>query len=116
LQDALRFLRDRKQLLEELLGWLQGAEATLRAVNTRELPMDNLDAMEQCLADHDDLEAEMTRRQPDHDTVIKYALKRIKRPSTSGSIGDESPSSRSSGIPTFRGNRISASGASSKSR
>lgn len=51
LSDHLRSLRDILDLLDELLNWLIGAEATLTALEAEPLP-DEIPPLEQLIVDH----------------------------------------------------------------
>ncbi|XP_014680833.1 PREDICTED: dystonin-like [Priapulus caudatus] len=64
LDDHLAVLRDNAALLESLLGWLTGAEATMKALETQPIPED-LPAVEELIRDHQDFQADMQLRQPD---------------------------------------------------
>ncbi len=51
LKEALSVLRANSNLLDELMGWLTGAEASLAAQDQVSIP-DNLPIVEQLLCDH----------------------------------------------------------------
>ncbi|XP_035231691.1 microtubule-actin cross-linking factor 1-like isoform X1 [Stegodyphus dumicola] len=70
LNDHLRSLRDILDLLEELLKWLIGAEATLTALEAEPLP-DEIPVLEQLIVDHQEFMDDMTKRQPDVERVTK---------------------------------------------
>ncbi|XP_076320048.1 microtubule-actin cross-linking factor 1, isoforms 1/2/3/4/5-like isoform X3 [Tachypleus tridentatus] len=70
LQDHLRSLRDITDLLDELMKWLLGAEATLTALEAEPLS-DDVPVLEQLITDHQDFMADMTKRQPEIDQITK---------------------------------------------
>ncbi|XP_067144023.1 microtubule-actin cross-linking factor 1 isoform X6 [Centruroides vittatus] len=70
LQDHLRSLRDIMDLLEELLAWLIGAEASLTALEAEPLP-DDIPTLEQLIKDHQGFMDDMSKKQPDVERVTK---------------------------------------------
>ncbi|XP_022239565.1 microtubule-actin cross-linking factor 1-like isoform X12 [Limulus polyphemus] len=79
LQDHLRSLRDITDLLEELMKWLLGAEATLTTLEAEPLS-DEVPVLEQLITDHQDFMADMTKRQPEIDQITK-AFSNKRQPS-----------------------------------
>ncbi|CAG2163885.1 unnamed protein product [Oppiella nova] len=79
LQDHLRSLRNIMDLLEELLAWLIGAEASLLAAEAQPLPDDVL-ALERLIEEHQTFIDSMIRREPDVEKVAKaFTTKRGTR-------------------------------------
>ncbi|XP_055786173.1 dystonin-like isoform X12 [Salvelinus fontinalis] len=77
---ALSDLLATQELLEGLLGWLQWAEATLNEKDKEVLPQE-IDEVKALIAEHQTFMEEMTRKQPDVDTITKTH----KRKSAGGS-------------------------------
>ncbi|KAM9559764.1 dystonin-like isoform 23-T23 [Salvelinus alpinus] len=77
---ALSDLLATQELLESLLGWLQWAEATLNEKDKEVLPQE-IDEVKALIAEHQTFMEEMTRKQPDVDTITKTH----KRKSAGGS-------------------------------
>lgn len=83
LRESLTSLKDRRRLLEELLSWLTGAEATLRAWldsasmadmgATLPLALRSPETIEAALQEHAEFEAEVTKRQPEYEDVVRHA-------------------------------------------
>uniref|UniRef100_A0A4W5L9A8 Dystonin n=1 Tax=Hucho hucho TaxID=62062 RepID=A0A4W5L9A8_9TELE len=67
---ALSDLLATQELLEGLLGWLQWAEATLNEKDKEVLPQE-IDEVKTLIAEHQTFMEEMTRKQPDVDTITK---------------------------------------------
>ncbi|XP_045078903.1 LOW QUALITY PROTEIN: dystonin [Coregonus clupeaformis] len=67
---ALSDLLATQELLEGLLGWLQWAEATLNDKDKEVLPQE-IDEVKALIAEHQTFMEEMTRKQPDVDTITK---------------------------------------------
>uniref|UniRef100_A0A8C8D9H4 Dystonin n=1 Tax=Oncorhynchus tshawytscha TaxID=74940 RepID=A0A8C8D9H4_ONCTS len=67
---ALSDLLATQELLEGLLGWLQWAEATLNEKDKEVLPQE-IDEVKALIAEHQTFMEEMTRKQPDVDTITK---------------------------------------------
>ena len=65
--------KENENLLGELLVWLQGAEATLTALEHSKI-VNNLEQIEQLLADHQEFESEMQSRQPKVERITKNSL------------------------------------------
>jgi len=70
LQDHLKSLRSIMDLLEELLAWLIGAEASLLAAEAQPLPDDAL-ALERLIEEHQRFIDDMIRKEPDVEKVAK---------------------------------------------
>jgi dystonin len=70
LSDALETAKENENLLNELLAWLQGAEATLTALDQKPI-VNNLEQVEQLLADHLEFQTEMQARQVKVDRITK---------------------------------------------
>lgn len=96
LEDHLRGLRDILDLLEELMRWLLGAEATLTALEAQPLP-DDIPATEQLIDDHKIFMDDMSRRQPDVDRIAKAFTTKVAPQPTS-----KTPAGRSSRGPHIR--------------
>lgn len=75
LSDALEMCKENENLLGELLVWLQGAEATLTALEHTKI-VNNLEQIEQLLADHQEFETEMQSRQSKVERITKSSLVR----------------------------------------
>ena len=58
LRDALEALRHQESLLEQLMAWLTGAEASLAAQDQVPIP-DNIPIIEQLLHDHQTFETDI---------------------------------------------------------
>ncbi|MBN3308874.1 DYST protein, partial [Amia calva] len=67
---ALNELLTNQELLENLLGWLQWAETTLKEKDKETLP-EELEEVKTLIAEHQTFMEEMTRKQPDVDKVTK---------------------------------------------
>ncbi|KAJ8250314.1 hypothetical protein COCON_G00222360 [Conger conger] len=67
---ALSELLATLDLLENLLGWLQWAETTLNQKDKDTLPQE-IDEVKALIAEHQTFMEEMTRKQPDVDTITK---------------------------------------------
>eukprot|EP00063_Salmo_salar_P094881 XP_014069716.1 PREDICTED: dystonin-like isoform X19 [Salmo salar] len=67
---ALSDLLATQELLEGLLCWLQWAEATLNEKDKEVLPQE-IDEVKALIAEHQTFMEEMTRKQPDVDTITK---------------------------------------------
>ena len=70
LDEALSQLVENEQTLSELLAWLTGAEATLKAMNEQPIP-NNTPVVQQMLKEHEEFESEMNNRKSDVDRVTK---------------------------------------------
>ena len=70
LQDALEMCKENENILNELLAWLQGAEATLTALEQKPI-INNLEQVEQLLIDHQDFQNEMQARQVNVERITK---------------------------------------------
>jgi len=82
LQDHLRSLRNIMDLLEELMAWLIGAEASLLAAEALPLPDDVL-SLERLIEEHQRFIDDMIRREPDVEKVAKaFSTKRTTREET----------------------------------
>lgn len=83
LRESLTSLKDRRRLLEELLSWLTGAEATLRAwldsASMAELgaplppSLRSPEAIEQAIKEHALFEDEVRKRLPEYEDVVRHA-------------------------------------------
>ncbi|XP_054153654.1 microtubule-actin cross-linking factor 1, isoforms 1/2/3/4-like isoform X7 [Oppia nitens] len=79
LQDHLRSLKNIMDLLEELLAWLIGAEASLLAAEAEPLPDDVL-ALERLIEEHQRFIDDMIRKEPDVEKVAKaFTTKRTTK-------------------------------------
>jgi dystonin len=86
LQDHLRSLRNIMDLLEELMAWLIGAEASLLAAEALPLPDDVL-SLERLIEEHQRFIDDMIRREPDVEKVAKaFSTKRTVREQVSRGI------------------------------
>ena len=89
LNEQLQQCKENELALDELLAWLQGAEATLTALEQKPIAQ-SIDAVEQLLADHQEFLNDMHSRQPRVEKITKsgatltdpYAAE-IKKKSTS---------------------------------
>ena len=70
LSDSLEMCKENESLLCELLAWLQGAEATLTALDQKSI-VNNLEQVEQLLVDHLEFQSEMQARQVKVDRITK---------------------------------------------
>nr|XP_006813086.1 PREDICTED: dystonin isoform X1 [Saccoglossus kowalevskii] len=70
LLDALQQLKTNAELLEALMAWLEGAEATLKTLEEEPIP-EELEVVEKLLEEHREFQGEMSTKQPDVDRVIK---------------------------------------------
>lgn len=70
LNDALQTCKENENMLDELLAWLQGAEATLTALEQKPIT-NNLEAVEQLLQDHQEFLNEMQGRQVKVERITK---------------------------------------------
>ncbi len=57
-------------MLNELLAWVQGAEATLIALDQKQLP-NSIELVEALLQNHFDFQNEMSTRQTDVENITK---------------------------------------------
>jgi len=73
LSEALEVCKENESLLGELLVWVQGAEATLTAMEQTKLP-NSLEQMEALLADHQEFQTEMQSRQPVVERITKNSI------------------------------------------
>ncbi|PAA57559.1 hypothetical protein BOX15_Mlig009556g1 [Macrostomum lignano] len=90
LQEAKQAAANRRHLLRELLDWLAGADASLRANEAKPMP-DNIQEVELLLDQQRVFESEIEARQPDLDSVTAHAKRAApesapasKRPRRSG--------------------------------
>uniref|UniRef100_A0A670ZXC2 Microtubule actin crosslinking factor 1 n=1 Tax=Pseudonaja textilis TaxID=8673 RepID=A0A670ZXC2_PSETE len=90
LEAALLELRANAELLEELLAWIQWAEATLIQ---RDQEPQNIEQVKALIAEHQSFMEEMTRKQPDVDRVTKTYKRKVTEP-THGSFMEKSRSNR----------------------
>ncbi|XP_028819126.1 microtubule-actin cross-linking factor 1 isoform X17 [Denticeps clupeoides] len=82
LDTALTELQNNAALLEDLLAWLQFAEATLIQRDMEALPQD-IPQLKTLIGEHQAFMEEMTRKQPDVDRVTKtYKRKPTEQPSS----------------------------------
>uniref|UniRef100_A0A670ZFK0 Microtubule actin crosslinking factor 1 n=1 Tax=Pseudonaja textilis TaxID=8673 RepID=A0A670ZFK0_PSETE len=88
LEAALLELRANAELLEELLAWIQWAEATLIQ---RDQEPQNIEQVKALIAEHQSFMEEMTRKQPDVDRVTKTYKRKVTEP-THGSFMEKSRS------------------------
>ncbi|XP_069036167.1 dystonin isoform X12 [Lepisosteus oculatus] len=70
LGSALSELLSNQELLENLLGWLQWAETTVKEKDKETLP-EEIEEVKTLIAEHQTFMEEMTRKQPDVDRVTK---------------------------------------------
>ena len=70
LSESLEVCKENENLLNELLAWLQGAEATLSALEQKPI-ISNLEQVEQLLADHQEFQNEMQSRQVKVERITK---------------------------------------------
>jgi len=73
LSEALQVCKENESLLGELLVWVQGAEATLTAMEQTKLP-NGLEQMEALLVDHQEFQAEMQSRQALVERITKNSV------------------------------------------
>ena len=73
LREALEQCRENENMLDELLAWLQGAEATLTALEHKPIGSSGatLDTVEQMLHDHQEFQAEIQTRQTNVERITK---------------------------------------------
>uniref|UniRef100_A0A8C3XHH0 Microtubule actin crosslinking factor 1 n=1 Tax=Cyanoderma ruficeps TaxID=181631 RepID=A0A8C3XHH0_9PASS len=79
LESALSELVANAELLEELLAWIQGAEATLIQRDQDAMPQ-NIDDVKALISEHQSFMEEMTRKQPDVDRVTKTYKRKATEP------------------------------------
>lgn len=91
LQEAKQAAANRRHLLRELLDWLAGADATLKAREAKPLPT-TVGEVESLLDEQKQFETDIEARQPDVDSVTSHAKRAApeaapspKRPRRSGS-------------------------------
>uniref|UniRef100_A0A8C3RII8 Microtubule actin crosslinking factor 1 n=1 Tax=Cyanoderma ruficeps TaxID=181631 RepID=A0A8C3RII8_9PASS len=94
LESALSELVANAELLEELLAWIQGAEATLIQRDQDAMPQ-NIDDVKALISEHQSFMEEMTRKQPDVDRVTKTYKRKATEP-PHGPFIDKSRSNRKS--------------------
>lgn len=89
LNEQLQQCKENELALDELLAWLQGAEATLTALEQKPIAQ-NIEAVEQLLVDHQEFLNDMQSRQTKVEKVTKsaasshdYAAQEMKKKSTS---------------------------------
>ena len=70
LSESLEMCKENENLLGELLAWLQGAEATLTALEQKPI-VNNLELVEHLLADHQEFQNEMQSRQAKVERITK---------------------------------------------
>ena len=80
LDEALGQIRSASALLDELMGWLTGAEATLTAQDLQPIP-ENIPIIEQLIHDHETFDGDIQTRQPDVERITKTGK---RRPSMTG--------------------------------
>ncbi|XP_026529532.1 microtubule-actin cross-linking factor 1 isoform X7 [Notechis scutatus] len=90
LEAALLELMANAELLEELLAWIQWAEATLIQ---RDQEPQNIEQVKALIAEHQSFMEEMTRKQPDVDRVTKTYKRKATEPAH-GSFMEKSRSNR----------------------
>lgn len=74
LNEAFENFKKYDNLLNELLIWLQGAEATLKALDQK--PLSNKsEIIDQLIKDHNDFQNELQQRQIKIDTILKNTFK-----------------------------------------
>ncbi|RNA25514.1 microtubule-actin cross-linking factor isoforms 1 2 3 5-like [Brachionus plicatilis] len=74
LSETLENVKKNDNLLNEILVWLQGAEATLTALDQKPLS-NNLELVDQLLKDHVDFQNELQQRQVKIDAILKNTSK-----------------------------------------
>ncbi|XP_074832544.1 microtubule-actin cross-linking factor 1 isoform X4 [Carettochelys insculpta] len=79
LETALSELVANAELLEELLAWIQWAEATLVQRDQEPMPQ-NIDQVKALISEHQSFMEEMTRKQPDVDRVTKTYKRKATEP------------------------------------
>ena len=70
LNEILNTVKENEALLNELLAWVQGAEATLIALDQKQLP-NSIEQVETLLQDHQEFQNEMTSRQTNVEKITK---------------------------------------------
>jgi dystonin len=70
LNEALNTVKENEALLSELLVWVQGAEATLIALDQKPMP-NSIEQVEILLQDHQEFQNEMTSRQTNVEKITK---------------------------------------------
>ena len=70
LNEALNTVKENEAILNELLVWVQGAEATLIALDQKQLP-NSIEQVEALLQDHQEFQNEMTSRQTNVEKITK---------------------------------------------
>jgi len=73
LSDSLEVCKENEKMLNELLAWLQVAEATLTALEQKQI-VNSLDQCEQLLADHQEFKAQMQSRQLKVERITKSSV------------------------------------------
>ncbi|KAH9493138.1 hypothetical protein Btru_022451 [Bulinus truncatus] len=102
LSQAFTNARVNNALLGDLLAWLNGAELKLTDQSRERIPQD-LQVIQDLIAQHQDFQNEMSTKQPEVDRLTKSDKKKFG--SVSDSIGSQIPvyrGSRASRIPTIR--------------
>lgn len=75
LNEQLQQCKENELALDELLAWLQGAEATLTALEQKPIAQ-NIEAVDQLLGDHQEFLNDMQSRQPKVEKITKSGLVR----------------------------------------
>uniref|UniRef100_A0A670ZXR1 Microtubule actin crosslinking factor 1 n=1 Tax=Pseudonaja textilis TaxID=8673 RepID=A0A670ZXR1_PSETE len=88
LEAALLELRANAELLEELLAWIQWAEATLIQ---RDQEPQNIEQVKALIAEHQSFMEEMTRKQPDVDRVTKTYKRKVTEPTHGKPLNQAAP-------------------------
>lgn len=73
--DNLSSLKDQANLLEQLMAWLTGAEASLLAQDAQDIP-DNIPIIDQLLHDHATFEQDIHAKQPEVEKITLTGKKK----------------------------------------
>ena len=75
MMDNLDTMRNQANLVEQLMAWLTGAEASLLAQEAQPIP-ENIPILEQLLHDHDTFQGDISERQPEVDRITSLGRKK----------------------------------------
>ena len=75
LREAFDKLRHQEALLDQLMAWLSGAEASLTSQEQVPVP-DNIPIIEQLLHDHQTFEQDIQAKQPEVEEITKTGKRR----------------------------------------
>lgn len=75
LRESLDGIRKRRDLVKELNNFLENVEDDLQIKEDCDLPTD-MDSLQALLQEHEQLEGDITARQPDHDFLLRHSRRK----------------------------------------